>query len=345
MLRYLLEEIPPCTSIAGSDRNPCAVQPVPAVDVAATSSEFLEVPRYWQFFPDGPLMFIPHLVIRGTFLTNTTRCKPYERGFPAYANFSMRSNNRLALCFTEARVSDYLIGKGPPQLTVIVHAFNYAVPYVEPGSTVTINENDWVNLEELRSEASAAYEGVEGVMFLTPSPTTVVEAWWVREFWDVQQKGDTVVVVAPYKEVIETWYRERIAIIEDGVVGEPLFTEEDVKLLERPLSEFETAIKEGAVARVAETGGRIAVGDDLPMLITDANLLRPYYEGPGVGISYETDAPLLPPPIPGTEDSDQPPATTGGEDDDPSDTVPTPGAEDQEGDGDGTFPGPLGKEQ
>ena len=232
ILRYLREEIPPCTPVSGSVRHPCAVHSVPSIDGPAASSEFLEVPRYWQFFPEGPLMFTPHMVIRGTFLPNTTRCKPYKRGFPAYANFSMRSNNRLALCFAETRVSDYLIGKGPPQLTVIIHVFNYAVPYVEPGSTVTITENDWVDLEELRSEASAAYEGVEGVMFLTPSPTTVVEAWWAREFWDVQQKGDTVVVVAPYKEAIELMVREEWALAE----GEPLFTEEDLKLLERPLS-------------------------------------------------------------------------------------------------------------
>ena len=126
-------------------------------------------------------------------------------------------------------------------------------------------------------------------MFLAPSSTTVVEAWWMTSFWDVQRTGDAVSVVAPYKDYFEGWRRNR-------------FTEEDLALLERPLSEFETVIKEGAVARVAETGGRIAVGDDLPMLITDANLLRPYYEGPGVGISYETDAPSLPPPVPGRED-------------------------------------------
>ena len=53
------------------------------------------------------------------------------------------------------------------------------------------------------------------------------------------------------------------------------------------------------MARATATGGRIAVGDDLPMLITDANLLRPYYEHPGVGGSYETNPPALPPPVPG----------------------------------------------
>ena len=111
----------------------------------------------------------------------------------------------------------------------------------------------------------------------------------MTEFWDVQRTEEAVTVAAPYKETIERAYRD-------------VFTAGDLALLERPLSEFETVISEGAAARAAETGGRIAVGEDLPMLITDANLLRPYYEGPGVGISYETDAPLVPPPVPGPED-------------------------------------------
>ena len=102
-------------------------------------------------------------------------------------------------------------------------------------------------------------------------------------------------------------------------------------------------ISKGAVARVAETGGRIAVGDDLPMLITDANLLRPYYEGPGVGIAYETDAPLLPPPVPGEEDPEQPPITTGEEDDGSSGTVPVPGGEDDGSSG--SVPVPGGEDQ
>ena len=94
-----------------------------------------------------------------------------------------------------------------------------------------------------------------------------------------------MVVVAPYKDYFDAW-RSR-------------FSSEELALLEVPLSDFETTIQKGAVARATETAGRIAMGEHLPMLITDANMLRPYFEGPGVGISYETDAPAKPPPGPG----------------------------------------------
>ena len=169
------------------------------------------------------------------------------------------------------------------------------------------------------------------MLFLAPSATTVVEGWWMTEFWDVQQTGNTLNVVAPFKEDIEY-------LVGSGFVPEELereFTLEKLALLERPLSEFETIINEGAVARTTETGGRIGIGDDLPMLITDANLLRPYYEGPGVGVSYETDAPALPPPAPGDGDPVQPPITTGEEDDGSSGTVPVPGDGDLPGNGGG----------
>lgn len=123
-------------------------------------------------------------------------------------------------------------------------------------------------------------------MFMGPSSTTVLEAWTMLEFWDVQRTGDQVMVVAPYKEYFEAFWRTR-------------FTAEDRALMEVPLSEFEVTIRKGAAARAKETSGRIAIGEDLPLLITDANMLRPYFEGPGVGVSYETDAPEKPPPAPG----------------------------------------------
>ena len=112
------------------------------------------------------------------------------------------------------------------------------------------------------------------------------------------------------------------------------FTEEELALLEVTLNDFKETIKKGAVARATETAGRIAVGDDLPMLITDANMLRPYFEGPGVGVSYETDAPAKPPPVPGGEDPEHPPGRVddedenGGPDTNPGHTVPMPGDED-----------------
>nr|MDE0502412.1 hypothetical protein [bacterium] len=315
--QYLQEEIAPCTSIPGSSRDPCAVQPTPAL-LSGASVIYTEIPAYWDLYFDSdssPSVFTPHLVVRASFLPGTTRCSVYKREFPAFIDFALASDNRLLTCFIDVRVNDYLIGKGPPTLSIAA----YIYPFIYVG------EDTFDYAASHGPEAARTYEGREGVLFLAPSLTTVVEALWMTEFWDVQRTGDAVKVLAPYKELIERSYRDK-------------FTEENLALLDRPLDEFETVISKGAVARAAETGGRIAVGDDLPMLITDANLLRPYYEGPGVGISYETDAPLLPPPVPGAEDPEQPPVTTG-EEDGSSGSVPVPGEEDQP-DGGGGGAGP-----
>ena len=274
---------------------------------------YLEMPAYWDLYyerDEPPSIFTPHLVIRATFLPNTTRCAAYKDELPAFTNHALASIEYLMMCFIDVRINDYLIGEGPPDISIAAHIYPFL--YVEEDSL------NWI--EGHRSKAASAYEGREGVLFLAPSSTTVVEGWWMIEFWDVQRAGDDVTVVAPYKETIERMAQREFTAEE--LKSE--FTPEKLALLEVSLSEFETTISEGAVARAAETGGRIAVGDNLPMLITDANLLRPYYEGPGVGVVYETDAPVLPPPVPGGKEPVGPPANTG-EDPEEDQTPPAPG--------------------
>ena len=318
-LTYLQEEIDPCTPVHGSGRDPCEIRGAPNLTGNAYTAAYAEIPAYWDLYydQDEPLsVFTPHVVVRGTFLSNTTRCDVYRRVFPAFVDFPMGDDDYLAICFMDARINDYLIGTGPSKLTIAA--------YTEPILYERGDSLEW--LDKRRDGTVEALEGREGVLFLGPASTTELESWWMIEFWDVQLNGDAVSVVAPYKESIENNNRGR-------------FTEEELALLKRSLSEFEAVISKGAVARADDTGGRIAVGDNLPMLITDANLLHPYYEGPGVGISYETDAPLLPPPVPGGEDPEQPPVTTGEEDDGSSGSVPVPGGEDQpDGGGGGVGP-------
>ena len=278
-LPYLQEEVPVCEPVSGSDRDPCAVIEVPNLPTLS-DPEYLKVPNYWDLYYDAgdpPSVVIPHLVIRASFLPDTTRCDLYERKLPAFVGFDFR--DEVLMCFVDARVNEYVVGTGPPTLTVVSYSLG-----VGAGSVF--------DYQLFRVSTAEAFEGREGVMFLAPSPTTVVEVWWMLSFWDVQRTGGKVTVVAPYKDYFE--WRSR-------------FTDEDRALLERPLSDFESVIREGAVARATATLGRIAVGEDLPMLITNANMLRPYFEGPGVGVSYETDTPAKPPPVPGGEDPEHPP--------------------------------------
>ena len=112
-------------------------------------------------------------------------------------------------------------------------------------------------------------------------------------------------------------------------------TSEERAQLDMPLAELERQVRAASANRIAFTGGRIGISSDLPMLVTDANDLRTYYEDLRVGVSYETDAPALPPPAPGEEEPPGPAGNTGGgttpnSTPTPGDeTTPSPGDDDQ----------------
>ena len=310
-LLYLEEDIPPCVPPEASERDPCALGAVPFVETAdITTYDFGgEIPAYWELYYDEhqarfPLL-LPHLIVRATFLSNTTRCSMYDRQPPNFAGH-LQVAVRYFFCFTDAGINDYLIGTGPPTLTVV--AANYPFPLGNPDDIVGEGYDVWT--ENRRLEVANAYEGIESILFLSPSPTTNVESWNVTELWDVQQINGTTKVISPYLQYFE-------------------HTPETLARLVVSLSDFETTMAEAATTRAARHEGRTGANPGLPMLITDANLLRPYYEQ--VGVAYETDAPASPPPIPGEEDSSQPPANTGGQDTTTTNTIPIPGGEDTPG--------------
>ena len=114
------------------------------------------------------------------------------------------------------------------------------------------------------------------------------------------------------------------------------FTAEQRPRLDIPLVELERQVREASANRIAVTGGRIGISSDLPMLVTDANDLRTYYEDPSVGVSYETDAASTastgarrgrnPPAQPATPEGGTTPNSTPTPGDE---TTPSPGDDDQ----------------
>lgn len=319
VLSYLESEIAPCTLLEESSRDPCVSRAVPRVEdtgAAAVTRDFSRgVPKYWELYYDEyssnfPLN-MPHLVIRATFLPNTTRCALYPLKPPNYAkDVNIIKGLHYLYCFVDVRVNDYLLGTGPSELTVVPTYFSIG------GSDPP---DDEVNSRGGR--VMRTYEGVEAVLFLTPSVTTAAEAWWVSELWDVQERSGATHVVSENLQYIRFY-------------GD---TPENRAKLIVPLADFEESIAKAAVVRAARHEGRTGANPDLPMLVTDANLLRPYFEQ--VGVAYETDAPAKPPPVPGEEDPEQPPVTTGEEDDGSSGSVPVPGGDEQpDGGGGGTGP-------
>ena len=209
---YLEREIPPCIPIPGSRRDPCAVRRSPDLPSDAFTPLYLDIPTYWDLYYDPedlPSIFAPHLVIRATFLPDTTRCASFRDELPVFTDVSLTNIEYLVTCVIDAQVNEYMIGTGPSVLSIAAHVYPFL--YVEDDSL------EWI--DKHRQSAGEAFEGREGVLFLAPSSTTAVKVWWMTEFWDVQESGDTVSVVAPYKEDIEENYRDR-------------FTEEELALLE-----------------------------------------------------------------------------------------------------------------
>ncbi|MDE0120283.1 MAG: hypothetical protein OXS33_00955 [bacterium] len=186
-------------------------------------------------------------------------------------------------------MNEYLLGTGPPQLSVIT---------------------DWhFPSEPLEEQIIDAYEGVEGILFLSTGFNLQIEAWEMVSFWDVQQVNGVTRVIAPDKHEYPQ-------------------TPENLALLDFSLADFRTKITQADATRRANTGGRVGTDPNLPLLISDANQLSTYYGAIGAVYDDPTQIPAKPPPVPGAEDPENPPANTG-ENETPNGTPPTPGDDDQ----------------
>ena len=325
---YLEGSVAPCVPIDRSAIDPCEPgMPTDVEHVLQSSSRGLPKPLttitdllLGRLNPDQPMYpwLVPHIVIRGTVRPDSFRCDDYEVRPPDFTNEHLKQVSEIIVhvhCFADLRVNEYLVGEGPPELTVSLHRESLFIPRVDGYREEFIleygGEEEWVDkvLEFPAQRTAAVYEGKELVLFLR-IPTITLEAWDSAELglavWFVQRTDDN-----PPRAVYQY---VRLA-----------FTAEQRAQLDMPLTELERQVRAASANRIAVTGGRIGISSDLPMLVTDANDLRTYYEDPSVGVSYETDAPALPPPAPGEEEPPGPAGNTGGGT--TPDSTPTPGDE------------------
>lgn len=216
---------------------------------------------------------VPHIVIRGTVISDTTRCDIYPLELPFHEMFWLH-------CFVDMRIDEYIVGGGPPQLTVIIDSEPFGLTDPENWENIT---DEWIDSFGQPDRVASEYEGRELVLFLEVLSSLVVEAWIAdRDIgrWSVLRGGDEIRAMSEYIR----WAR----------------TDQHRSKLDRPLSELTTEIKKAAENRIAITGGRIGKDPSLPMLVTDANKLRDFFEA--VGAMYEgDDATVLPPPVPGED--------------------------------------------
>ena len=186
-------------------------------------------------------------------------------------------------CFADVRVSAYILGSGPPRLTVEVVHGSY------PSSRELARIQERMGLWERALieggidigiyEDIRAVVGTEVILFIGPSVDTTVEAWKVSDTWNIERREDgTVIAVHPFRDYFDL--------------------EEHQAAVEMELPAFAQAVTEAHEVRVAEHGGRIAPEEaddvELPMLVTDANQLRQFFAA--VAAYNDIDVPPVQPP-------------------------------------------------
>ena len=188
---YLEETIPPCTPIEGSEEEPCrsgfplnsigqgrGFHNTEVISVTLNSSGEIDIqdvslvhadyfyestelnPTISQIVRgESRVVSYPQLVIRGTTRPHTTRCEKYPWRIveAKWLNYK---------CFVDVRVNEYIIGKGPPDLTIAVYGESIGV---EPRENWELLPNEWLddrfNYPALRT--AEAFEGREMIILLT----------------------------------------------------------------------------------------------------------------------------------------------------------------------------------
>lgn len=322
---YLEEVIPPCIDSGTSGIDPCVPEVPPEVEILSSSSSFAwpqdNFPTWTEIMlADEYFSSATHIIIRGVVNVNTTRCEAYPVKIANYFSnmFSDRfidfletgsfENGDLDFhCFVDINIKEYIMGTGPPELTVSIHQ-----------ETIwDTSINDWPNvkdaweslLDDPQLRTASAYEGKELLLFLGTTFTTSLESWEVQGLyagiWFVQQTGNEVRAVAQnYRHARTDAQRSR---------------------LDLPLDELVEQIKKAAEERLVVTEGRIGTELYLPLLVNDANYLKDYYTSVGAVYDDSEGSTVLPPLAPGEGDPAAPtiPVNEGAADT----TLPVPGEE------------------
>ena len=275
-IERLTQEIPPCTPVTGSLVKPCDPEP-PSFETGATHSPNLgdEPVGLREMLDDGilPPAWVPHLVVRGTYLPETVRCTSADIfRTPSFLQdeFNYGVGTRSFKCYIDLRVNAYVLGSGPSTLTTMLSHYPYRSHEIgEMKQFIEAYNND-------------LFPGREHIMFLGPAVDLSSETWRFMGFWDVQRReDDTVIAVHPDRDL---WRQLR-----------PDEYQTHRSTLEMELPTFTQALAEANQARVDKYDGRIGAETSLPMLITDVNDLALYFREVG---AYDSPhgPPAQPPP-------------------------------------------------
>ena len=257
---------------------------------------------------------LSHIVLRGTFLPNTVRCDydgRYVRFQPYINHYGWLEINSVK-CYVDVRVNEYILGSGPPILTVL--RFQYAFGGGTPERIETIRStierlfieggSETTSPRAMRHDfyvSEGGIGGIEQILFIGPSSDASAETWEVFDTWSLEQREDgTVVAIHPYAG---SWQQ----------LDPELYEEKRSTLFEPTLATLKTGITTAHNTRSAESGGKIAPATETyelregavwPSFQTDGNMLSAFYAETGADM-HEDGPPETPPAPCGLSVSDQ----------------------------------------
>lgn len=290
---YLTQEIPPCTPVEGASVDPCGdVEP----DLSQNSGEFGSEPESIRSQLDGSRAdgtWVAHVVLLGAYVPSTVRCEISRgrNGLPGYYGAEKQiayAPINAVNCYADVRVNAYVVGSGPPTLTVLARIYPYWPSETSEYFAFLRNSVEAALIEGGRHDRgtevpAGGITGREHVLFLGVSSDITVEAWEVISTWDVRRlEEDTVIAVHPNRH---SWRHLR----PDGYRIHR-------SKLEMEISVFTRAARAAHQARLDDYGGRTGSDARLPMLVTDANRISQYYTEIGAYDHPYVSAVRQPPP-------------------------------------------------
>ena len=173
---YLVETVAPCSPSMDTGTNPCLdgkPDEVPYVEAVGTDSSYPlwphtnELPTFTDMLVGRSFdssAWIPHIVVRGTVQSGTTRCETYPVEPPNFRANPENDSLYIYLyhhhCFIDLKVSEYIVGEGSADLTIGIHR---NVVWL-PGQELAEVGDQWISRppsKDPRSRTADAFDGRE----------------------------------------------------------------------------------------------------------------------------------------------------------------------------------------
>ena len=282
---YLSATVEPCSPVHGSDLDPCErrfdnwdlVRSPYRSGSGRPEPDTPTIEASLALWFDGDHADVPHIIVRGTPFPNTTRC--VEQDVTIFGGIGIGHEPYTIpqvsdKCFVDLRVNEYIVGRGPSVLTILVGGHHKILDYQG-------NEYyEW--LEGIHS----IFEGREWIIGLTVPIEFSYSTWQINYFpWDLQRRNDGTLVVVD-------WLARMMPELPRNQNG-----------FEATLDEFRKIAKRVHATHSESTGGRTGAFEGAPLIIADANVEFIHALISHAPVFNIIDAtPESPPPVPGDGD-------------------------------------------